>query len=290
MAVFTEEARAKINLTLRVLGRRLDGYHQIESLVAFASVGDVVTLDTSQSRGVETSGLFASRIEGPNLAEAALAACAEAEPRLILGRVRIDKHLPVAAGIGGGSADAAAVLRAVRRANPGFEVCLPWARIAQTLGADVPVCLTARPAIMRGTGEEIALLPGLPRLEVVLANPLTAVPADKTARVFRLLQAPALASGGGHAVGPLPSADRTGLLTMMRAVGNDLFAPACQVAPDIVGVIAALEATSGIEHAQLSGAGPTCFGVYSNRGAAIAAQHRLQQEHPGWWVAAASLG
>jgi 4-diphosphocytidyl-2-C-methyl-D-erythritol kinase len=146
MPFYTEGASAKINLTLEVRGRRKDGYHEIESLVAFADIGDSVILDTSGKTGVKMSGPFAQHIAGENLADVALQRLAAAEPRLALGTVMLEKRLPVASGIGGGSADAAAVLRAVRRANPGFETAVDWQGIALTLGADVPVCLGNRAA------------------------------------------------------------------------------------------------------------------------------------------------
>ncbi len=150
MTKFKEFAPAKINLTLRVLGRRPDGYHELESLVAFADVGDWVTLDVSKPVGVTTSGPFAGSIAGANLVEVALRRLVIEAPQLRLGSVHLEKNLPVAAGIGGGSADAAAVIRAVKRANAEQVETLDWNAFALRLGADVPVCLISRAAWMTG--------------------------------------------------------------------------------------------------------------------------------------------
>jgi len=166
-----ELAPAKINLTLSVLGRRADGYHELESLVTFADVHDIVTLEPGTGSGVMVAGPFAGYIGGENLLIRALTLLADADPALRLGSVRLDKHLPVAAGIGGGSADAAALLRAVKRANPERAASVAWLDIAARLGADVPVCLDAGPALMWGIGEKIAAVARLPQAHAVLVNP-----------------------------------------------------------------------------------------------------------------------
>src|SRR5690606_13758578 len=153
-AVLTETARAKVNLTLEVLGRRTDGFHELESLVAFAAIGDEVTLRVGAPLGVTVSGPNASAIDGENIAARALAVLVEAAPALVLGGVHIEKRLPVAAGIGGGSADAAAVLRAVARANPELAAAIDWHALAASLGADVPVCLASTAQFMWGIGGE----------------------------------------------------------------------------------------------------------------------------------------
>src|SRR5262245_34650411 len=152
---FKECARAKINLTLSVLGRRPDGYHELESLVSFADVADTLTLRTGPDCRITVRGPFAADIEGPNLLERALALLRECDTGLRLGPVELEKNLPVAAGLGGGSADAAALLRAVRRANPERAEQVPWHEVAARLGADVPVCLLGKPALMRGIGDRI---------------------------------------------------------------------------------------------------------------------------------------
>ncbi|MBO0741396.1 MAG: 4-(cytidine 5'-diphospho)-2-C-methyl-D-erythritol kinase, partial [Hyphomicrobiaceae bacterium] len=179
---FRELARAKVNLTLTVLGRRCDGYHDIMSLVTFADVADRVTLHPGPNRHVMVRGSFASAIEGPNLLDKAFDLLWRLQPDLQLGTVELEKALPVAAGLGGGSADAAALLRAVQRANPNYATTIDWYGLAARLGADVPVCLAGTPSLMRGIGDRIEPLPpSLAPLACVLVNPRVPL---ATARVF----------------------------------------------------------------------------------------------------------
>ncbi len=292
MTAITELARAKVNLTLRVCGRRADGYHELESLITFADVGDYVHVEPDRPAGVRTTGPFASAITGTNLLDTALARLAEAEPRLVLGSVTLEKRLPVAAGIGGGSADAGALLRAVRRGNPTFAGAIDWAGIAAALGADVPVCLESQPALVWGRGEKIMPVAGLPLLSAVLVNPLVPMPSDKTARVFAKLGAPSAAAGAQpQLVSPTTQlTDVASLLGLMRAEGNDLLAAATAIVPAIADVRAALVREAGCLFAGLSGAGPTCFGIFANQAEASAAAASLQQDCPNWWVAACVLG
>jgi 4-diphosphocytidyl-2-C-methyl-D-erythritol kinase len=289
MSVITELARAKINLTLKVGGRRPDGYHDIESLIVFADVGDAVRLAPGEKTGLHVSGPFAAAIAGPNLAETALARLTEAEPRLVLGSVGLEKRLPVAAGIGGGSADAAAVLRAVRRANLALADAVDWGRIAASLGADVPVCLSDRPAFVWGAGHDIETVADVPRLNAVLVNPLAGVPDGKTARVFARLGAPPVAAMSAPNV-PGRFEDATALIDYMRIRGNDLAAAAATVVPEIAQVAEALTAAPHCLLAGLSGAGPTCYGIFAAMEQATAAAAYLRQRHPDWWVAASVLG
>lgn len=285
-----EFAPAKINLTLEILGRRSDGFHELESLVVFASVGDVVTLDPGLPTGLNLSGAFADRLTGANILGRALDLLDACKPKLELGAVHLEKCLPVAAGIGGGSADAGALLRAVKRANIEAGRDVDWHGLARDLGADVPVCFESRPLWMTGTGERLAELGGdLPALHAVLVNPMAAVPADKTARVFRALGAGPLAPN--TAPPPAPRfADRGALIDFARERGNDLGAAAEQVVPEVALVLAALRRAQGIELAAVSGAGPTCFGIFPDGAAADAARQQLAAEHLGWWVVAATLG
>lgn len=294
--VITEDAAAKVNLTLKVRGRRSDGYHLLESLIVFArGVGDVVRLTpgaaaVSGEQPVETSGPFATAIIGENLTTRALSQLATAEPRLRLGSVVLEKRLPVAAGMGGGSADAAALLRAVRSANPQFVESVDWYGIAAALGADVPVCLLNQPAFVWGVGERITPVAGLPPLPVVLVNPQTEVPADKTAQVFRRLAAPKCAEEPDPPATLPAFADAAALAAHMAREGNDLAAPARAVVPAIGEVEAALAAIPGCLHVALSGAGPTVFAVLATAQEAEAAAARLQGERPDWWIRAAVLG
>lgn len=290
MTVFIEAARPKINLTLRILGRRADGYHVLQSLVAFADApADAVTLDTSMPVGVAVSGPFAGGIAGANLLQTVLELVAEAAPSACLGHLALVKNLPVAAGIGGGSADAAAALRALRRANPELATNVDWWAIALRLGADVPVCLEDRPAWMSGIGERIEPLEALPVLDVVLANPLVPVPADKTAQVFRALGAPALASADEAVPAKPRMACRDELVRRIDG-GNDLEAAARQVVPAIGAVLESLRAEPGCRVAAMSGAGPTCFGMFDDAEAARAAAASLAARHPAWWVRSARFG
>jgi 4-diphosphocytidyl-2-C-methyl-D-erythritol kinase len=286
MSAVTEKARAKINLTLTILGRRPDGYHTLLSLVAFADVADLVTLDPGATAGITVAGPFADAIGGPNLVETALHFVSEHLPGLGIGHVTLEKHLPVASGIGGGSADAAALLRAIRSAHPQATSRLDWMSIARRLGADVPVCFANRAVWMGGAGEELHDLSSpLPELHAVLVNPRAPVPADKTARVFRALGAPPVSGlGDGVATARPAVPDRDELLALMRRSGNDLEAPATAVVAQIEDVLSALEATPGAEIARLSGAGPTCFAVFPDAASATAAAASLAAAHPSWWI------
>lgn len=291
MSGITEVARPKVNLTLKVSGRRQDGYHEIESLIVFAAgLGDVVRLVPGNRTSLLTSGPFASAITGENLITAALARLAEVAPEITVGSVMLEKHLPVAAGIGGGSADAAAILRAVCRANPGRAKGLDWPAIAASLGADVPVCLADTPAFVMGIGEITTPLPHLPCLPAVLVNPLAPTPADKTAQVFSRFAAP-FAPETRHSVKvPHPFEDVAALLDFMGENPNDLMSTAEGVVPEIRGVRAALAGADGCAYAGLSGAGPTCFGIFDSDEAAVAAVNVLRQSNPQWWIAATQLG
>lgn len=287
-AVLTEAARAKVNLTLKVVGRRPDGYHALESLVAFARAPvDVITFEPGRDPEVCVEGPGSSAILGENLLQVALRKLADAEPRLRLGRVTLDKHLPVAAGVGGGSADAAALLRAVRRANPALAGDVSWLSLAKALGADVPVCMQGVAALMWGIGDRMAPV-ALPPIDVVIANPMLPVPADKTAQVFRRLGAAGLAADPPDPAPPhLPSA--AAVVDYMRGTGNDLTAPATAVVPAIATVLAALEGQAGCLVARLSGGGPTCFGVFEDDAAARAAAAGISAAEPSWWVVATTL-
>lgn len=299
--MITERARAKVNLTLEILGRRSDGYHQVRTLIAFArDIYDVVTLELDQPVGVEVRGKFAGVIAGPNIAEAACNAALAAQPDLRTGGFLIEKNLPVAAGIGGGSADAGAVLRALVQANPDFAPhdgncddggcagqadVIDWERLALKLGADVPVCFDNRSSLRGGIGERLdgpGLAFGLPAL---LVNPMQAVPSDKTAQVFKLLGAGAF-DPQTDAVSPTRFASVNEQLDYIAERGNDLEAAAKIVAPGIGDVLTALRGLPGTRYAALSGAGPTCFAIVEDAEAAAAL---LRSKQPDWWVASTLL-
>lgn len=284
-----EQARAKINLTLRVLGRRTDGYHALESLVSFADIADEIALDTDRAAEVSTSGAFAAAIEGENLLARTLALARERAPALQLGGVTLTKSLPVAAGVGGGSADAAAVLRALRQANPDAQ--LDWHALAACLGADVPVCLRGEPVVMWGAGAGLARLPvatgSREPMPAVLVNPRRPL---ATRDVFAAL--------GAQPLGQPPRAPETAGLqfastaevaTHLAAVGNDLEAPARRLLPAVAEMQAALVRQAGCLHAGMSGSGPTCFGLFENAEAAWRATVALLGAEPGWWVVATAI-
>lgn len=283
-------APAKINLTLAVAGRRADGLHEIASLVVFANAGDWVSLETGRDPAVVTSGPFSETLSGPNILDRALALIKDRAPQISRGSVHLEKHLPVAAGIGGGSADAGALLRAVQQANGAVSDGVDWLALAGELGADVPACFEARPLWMTGTGDRLVeIAGGLPPLAAVLVNPMAAVPADKTARVFRALGARALDAGY-----VAPSAPRfsgmPALLDFMRVHGNDLACAAETVVPETGAALSALAAFPGCAYAGVSGAGPTCFGIFADEAAAKAARADIASKHPAWWATAATLG
>jgi 4-diphosphocytidyl-2-C-methyl-D-erythritol kinase len=285
-AILTEIARAKVNLTLRVLGRRADGYHELQSLVVFADIGDEVALHAGAPFGVTASGPFAGAIDGENIAARALQALAEVASDLALGSVHIEKRLPVAAGIGGGSADAAAVLRAARRANPGSATAIDWRSLAASLGADVPVCLESKAQLMWGIGRETAPVPALPPLPAVLVNP--GVPLA-TAAVFRALgAAPASAQIEAPSV-PSFFPDLASVLAYAAAGVNDLEPAARGLCPAVSAVLSALGAEPGARLVRMSGSGPTCFALFETTTSAEAAAQHIRARNPGWWVAATTL-
>jgi 4-diphosphocytidyl-2-C-methyl-D-erythritol kinase len=269
-----ETAPAKINLCLHVTGRRLDGYHLLDSLVVFADVADRVFVSPARGlslvvAGPEGAGLQA---EPDNLVLRAARAMGVEDAALIL-----DKRLPVASGIGGGSADAAAALRALARLT---RLPLPSEDEVLQLGADVPVCLKGRPARMTGIGEHVRPLPPLPPLCCVLVNPRLPVP---TPQVFAALQ--------WHANPPLPDLPSAALHTakafaswLAQHSRNDLVAPAREVAPILTKVQAALEETPDCLLARMSGSGGTHFGLYATPEAARTAADTLRTAHPFWWI------
>ncbi len=285
--VLTETARAKVNLTLRVLGRRPDGYHELESLVAFAGVGDEITLRVGASPGVTVSGPFARAIEGENIVARALKSLDEVRPGLTLGAVDIEKRLPVAAGIGGGSADAAAVLRAVRRANAAKASAVDWVGLAASLGADVPVCLASTSQLMWGIGRETAPVPTLPALPAVLVNP--GVPLA-TGAVFHALGAPPAPQRASAPEVPASFPDMAALAAYLRTHGNDLEPAAMSLCPAIGMVLDELRDQPCVVLARMSGSGPTCFAVLETDAAAAAAAHRIRERNSGWWAVSTTLG
>lgn len=274
----TEPARAKINLCLHVTGRRLDGYHLLDSLVAFAEAADTLTLKSPEGPlSLELEGPFAAGLaaEADNLVLRAARQLAAAAGRPASGQFVLYKALPLASGIGGGSADAAAALRLLLRAwrlDPA-EVGLP--ALALALGADVPVCLAGRAARMGGIGEALAPAPALPECGIALVNPGVQV---ATQAVFRAragaFSAPAMLSPGWR--------DSAELIADLARGGNDLEAPAIALCPAIAAVLSALRAIPDCRLARMSGSGATCFGLFETAEAARAAAAVMVR--PGWWT------
>jgi 4-diphosphocytidyl-2-C-methyl-D-erythritol kinase len=306
-AARVELAPAKVNLTLRVLGRRPDGYHDLESLVVFARVGDALAFTPARTLALAVRGptAAASGALDDNLVVKAARALAQTCAGLKLGHFVLSKRLPVAAGLGGGSADAAAALRLLARAN-GMALDDPRVtEAARATGADVPVCLDARPRLMRGIGDVLSAPLELPRLAAVLVNPRVAVP---TKMVFQALHRHPEVRGGEAAeprriTPPPPSSPAsfeglasrgclrmTELTAMLAENGNDLEAPAISLQPVIAEVLAALRALPGCALARMSGSGATCFGLFETMRAATSAARTLRGDHPSWWIRATRLG
>jgi 4-diphosphocytidyl-2-C-methyl-D-erythritol kinase len=273
-------APAKVNLTLRVTGRRTDAYHLLDSLVVFAGVGDRLTVHPASGLSLAVTGPFGIGLvgEGDNLVLRAARRLAEAADIVPHGALTLEKNLPVASGIGGGSSDAAATLRLLARY---WSISLPertMERLALGLGADVPVCLARRPARMAGIGEVLSPVPALPALGMVLVNPGVACP---TAAIFR---ARAEAGAGFSPADAVPAdgwGEARSLAAALAGIGNDLEAPAMTVAPVIGEVLAAIRAQPDCLLARMSGSGATCFGLFPDAVAAVRAAGALAGE--GWW-------
>ena len=289
----TETARAKVNLTLRVLGRRPDGYHDIESLVVFADCADTLTLTPGPELGLATGGPGAQDCGemADNLVIRAALLLGERIPGLTLGHFTLDKHLPVAAGIGGGSADAAAALRLLARAN-GIAIDDPRVvSVARDTGADIPVCLASRACTMTGVGENLSML-DVPSMPCVMVNPRVGVATKDVFTALGLGKGELLAGAGDIMLSRGWPADGASFDAWIEAIGagtNDMEAPALKVEPVIDVVLSTLRATQGVQLARMSGSGATCFAIYETIGDAGQAAKAISQTHPGWWVHAGVL-
>ncbi len=284
-----EHAPAKVNLTLRVLSRRADGYHELESLVVFAGCGDRLTFVPGGELALDVSGPRAEHAgdTADNLVLKAARGLESLVPGLTVGRFSLEKSLPVAAGLGGGSADAAAALRLLARANNLKPDDPRLYEAARATGADVPVCLDPRPRLMRGIGEKLSAPLAMPPLHAVLVNPGVALatklvfagwkPAGETVEAFDLA-----------ALSRAASFDE--FLSMLATQPNDLESAAIGLAPVVADVLGALRALSGCALARMSGSGATCFGVFSSASAAQNAALALANKYPRWWISACTLG
>jgi 4-diphosphocytidyl-2-C-methyl-D-erythritol kinase len=282
--LLTERAPAKINLTLHIVGRRADGYHELESLVAFTRSGDSLSLRPGPDLTFSLEGPRAAASGDPNdnLVLKAARALADRVEGLRLGAFHLVKRLPVAAGIGGGSSDAAAALRLLARLN---GLAFDDERIgaaALVCGADVPVCLAARARMMSGVGDRLGPLLTLPPLPALIVNP--GQPLETRAAFARMNLKPGSATGfGGHP--PIASGlDIETLQAALRKGRNDMEDVACVLAPIVSDVLAVLSAAPGCRIARMSGSGATCFALFSNCRAAARAKKSILAAHPNWWV------
>ncbi len=274
-------APAKVNLTLRVTGRRDDGYHLLDSLVVFAGVGDRLSVVPGAGLSLRLTGPFGGALaaEADNLVLRAARLLAEAGGVAPDAALTLEKNLPIASGIGGGSADAAAALRLL---SAFWNLEISAARLQQIalmLGADVPVCLGRQAVRMAGIGEALSPVPGLPPLGLVLANPGLPCP---TGAIFKARAAAGAGFSPGDAVPDKGFGTAADLARALAASGNDLEQPAIGVTPAIGEVLADLRAAPECLLARMSGSGATCFALFPTAGAAEAALPALVRE--GWWI------
>ena len=293
MPALIEDGRAKVNLTLRVVGRRVDGYHDLESVVAFADCADRLTLTPGSSLNLKTTGPLAQACgeTSDNLVFKAAQLLGARVPDLALGDFVLDKVLPVAAGIGGGSADAAAALRLLAHAN---DLALDDPRlieVARLTGADVPVCLASRACVMTGVGETLLPL-ALPKMPCVMVNPRVAVATKDVFAALGLRNGELLVGATDVLRGTAWPEDGASLEDWVEALSpvfNDLEEPAMRIQPVIGEVLAALNATNGAWLARMSGSGATCFAIYENTAEAARAAQQIRTDRPTWWVHAGVL-
>ncbi len=293
MPALVEEGRAKVNLTLRVVGRRTDGYHDLESLVAFADCADHLTLAPGHDLKLTTTGPLAGECGEPsdNLVIRAALLLAERVPGLKLGEFTLDKVLPVAAGIGGGSADAAAALRLLARLNSLSLDDPRLIEVALSTGADVPVCLLSRASDMTGVGESLLPL-ALPKMPCVMVNPCVPVPTRDVFAALGLRSGELLVGASDVFQSPAWPEEGASLEDWVEALSsssNDLEEPAMRIQPVIGKVLSALNATDGAWLARMSGSGATCFAIYENTAEAVRASQKIKVDHPKWWVHAGVL-
>ena len=285
-----ERAPAKINLTLHIVGRRADGWHEIESLVVFTRSGDTLTLEPGPTLSLAVRGPTATAAgdDQDNLVMRAARALAARVDGLGLGAFTLTKRLPVAAGIGGGSSDAAAALRLLARAN---GLALDDPRVvaaAAATGADIPVCLAASARMMRGVGDRLGPPIRLPPLPALIVNP--GVPLETKSVFGRMDLAPGwTTTASAHpmiADGTPPDA----IFTALKRGRNDMEDAACVLVPVVSDVLAVLGAARGCRLARMSGSGATCFGLFTDCRAVAKAKAAITRVHPGWWAKSTMLG
>lgn len=272
-----ELARAKVNLCLHVTGRRADGMHLLDSIVVFPDVGDVLKAETADKLSLAIDGPFGANLDAgtDNLVIRTAQMLSSKGAKL-----NLHKNLPVAAGIGGGSADAAACIRLFSKI---WDMDTPPLDRLVELGADVPVCLMQVPVQMSGFGDILTPLPPLPRFWIVLVNSGQGV---ETSAVFK-----AMKSRDNATISNLPDSFPTPkvLFDFLRAQRNDMQASAINICPEITDVLKALEFTTNCELARMSGSGGTCFGLYETEEDALAASLEIRASHQDWWVVSAKV-
>ena len=277
-----ERAPAKINLFLHVGVRRDDGFHPLQSLVVFTDLGDELALESAETLSLKVQGPFAAGLdgEGDNLVLRAGRALLE---RNALGSqgaaMTLTKNLPVASGIGGGSADAAAALRGLRRSWNDAADDNSLCDLAATLGSDIPVCVGAMPALMEGRGEILRRVEAMPRVAMLLANPNVAVP---TQDVYAALH---VRSGVEMTLPQAGFRDTADLLRFLETTRNDLEAPARALQPVIGEVLTTMAALPGALFTRMCGSGATCFGIFADEDCCRRAADLLKAASPGWWIA-----
>jgi 4-diphosphocytidyl-2-C-methyl-D-erythritol kinase len=274
--VIFERASAKINLFLHVGAKRADGFHPLQSLAVFTDLGDTLAIESASGLSLKIDGPFAKGLdgEGDNLVLRAARALGNGGAKLTL-----TKNLPVASGIGGGSADAAAALRGLNALWNSGRDSAALCDIAAALGSDIPVCVLSAPSFMEGRGEVLRALESMPRLPMLLVNPRVAVP---TKDVFAGLTD---RSGDDTTLPRGRFRDTADLLRFLETTRNDLEAPALQIQPVIGEVLTAIAALPGALLTRMSGSGATCFGIFADDDCCARAAQVLKETAPGWWVA-----
>ncbi|MCB1651487.1 MAG: 4-(cytidine 5'-diphospho)-2-C-methyl-D-erythritol kinase [Alphaproteobacteria bacterium] len=292
MRSLTVFAPAKINLYLHVTQRLPNGYHALDSLVAFADIGDQITLEPSKTFAFHIEGPFAGAFQGrdietaphsTNLAVKAAWALARLTAEPLDVSMTLTKNLPLGAGIGGGSADAAAVLWALHQwwSLPPAANYLP--DLTKNLGADVPVCYESRPRRMRGIGDILDDIPPLPEVPVVLVHPGKACSTPSVFGSFKGPFAP---------VEPVPASFETAesFVSFLHHRRNDLEGAAKNIVPEIENVLKAIDAQKGVMLARMSGSGSTCFGLFEDEKTAHSAAQSIKEHNPDWWIKSGWLG
>lgn len=277
-------APAKINLFLHITGKRDDGYHTLQSLMVFVDVGDELEFAPHDSLFIDIDGPFAGDMPEPqdNLVYKAAQLLANDYHETVRGRITLNKRLPIASGIAGGSSDAATALAGLARLWGLPDERGRLEKLAQKLGADVPACLARKPVWAEGIGEKMTYMSEMPPLHFVLANPMKPTPTPEVFRRFRNKYSPIIQFSGRRKTAPEWIAD-------MKIYRNDLLDAALEVTPEIRQVLDAISSTPGCHVARLTGSGATCFGVYDNDNAAMAAVNKIKQQYPRWWVAPTKL-